>query len=118
MKYTLLGDEKSIVYVNSDDLILLDVQSALDLIANIGYDTNCTKIIIDKKCICEDFFKLSTCIAGEILQKFINYHAKLAIVGDYSHYTSKPLRDFIYESNQGNHFYFVSSIEEAIVKLS
>ncbi len=118
MKYILLGDTKSIVYVKSDDLIVFDVQSALDFIATISYDTDCTKIIIDKKCVCEDFFKLSTCIAGNILQKFINYHAKLAIVGDYSHYTSKPLHDFIYESNQGNHFYFVSSIEEAIVKLS
>ena len=40
-------------------------------------------------------------MAGEILQKFINYHVKIAIYGDYSVYTSKPLRDFIYESNHG-----------------
>ncbi len=118
MKYNLLGSNNSIVYAKSDELIITDVQSALDLMANVSYETDCNKIIIDKDSVCEDFFKLSTCIAGEILQKFINYHTRLAIVGDYSHYTSKPLHDFIYESNMGNHFYFVSSIEEAVEKLA
>ena len=63
------------------------------------------------------FFILSTGLAGEILQKFVNCHIKLAIVGDYSKYTSKPPRDFIYESNKGNSIYFASSIEEAVLKL-
>lgn len=39
---------------------------------------------------------------------------KLAVYGDYSKYTSKPLRDFILESNNGKHFFFVESQEEAI----
>ena len=43
---------------------------------------------------------------------------KLAIIGDFSGYTSKPLRDFIYESNNGNHVFFVSSEAEAVEKLS
>ncbi len=47
--------------------------------------------------ICDDFFDLSTRLAGEILQKFINYHVKIAIIGDFSIYTSKSLKDFIYE---------------------
>ncbi|NLY39420.1 MAG: DUF4180 domain-containing protein [Firmicutes bacterium] len=42
---------------------------------------------------------------------------KLAIVGDYSKYTSKPLKDFIYESNNGNSIFFVPSIEETLLKL-
>lgn len=54
------------------------------------------------------FFILRTQLAGEILQKFINYQAKLAIYGDYTKYTSKPLKDFIYESNKGNDFFFVA----------
>lgn len=66
----------------------------------------------------EDFFVLSTGIAGEILQKFINYHVKAAMFGDYSHYTSKPLRDFIYESNNGKDFFFTASKEEAVERLA
>lgn len=117
MEYNILDSDKSIVYVTSDDILILNTQSALDLIASISYTTYCNNIILDKKCVCEDFFDLSTGTAGEILQKFINYNIRIAIVGDYSHYTSKHLHDFLYESNKGNHIFFTSSIEEAEVRL-
>ena len=68
--------------------------------------------------ITEDFFVLSTGLAGEILQKFVNYGGRIAIYSDYSHYTSKPLKDFIYESNNGKDVFFVSSLEEAVEKLT
>lgn len=53
-------------------------------------------------------------IAGDILQKFVNYGIKLAIFGDFSKYTSKPLKDFIYECNQGQDVFFVKDEAEAI----
>ena len=71
-----------------------------------------------KKSIIEDFFILSSGLAGEILQKFINYGGKIAIYGDFSKYTSKPLKDFIYESNKGRDVFFVTTKEEAIQKIS
>lgn len=75
------------------------------------------KIVIDKKAVSEDFFILSTGMAGEILQKYMNDHVKLAVYGDFSHYTSKPLRDFIYESNHGKDFFFVRTKDEAVAQL-
>ncbi len=75
-------------------------------------------IIINKSAICEDFFHLSTKIAGDILQKFINYHVKTAIIGDFSAYTSKSLKDFIYESNNGKDIFFLPDEKNAIKKLS
>ena len=57
-------------------------------------------------------------MAGEILQKFVSYHVKAAVFGDCSGYTSKPLRDFIYESNKGKHFFFTPSREEAVERLA
>lgn len=65
----------------------------------------------------EDFFHLSIKLAGEILQKFINYKIKIAIVGDFSEYTSKSLKDFIYESNIGKDVFFLSDEKQAIEKL-
>ena len=53
-----------------------------------------------------------------MLQKYINYGGRIAIYGDYSHYTSKPLHDFIYESNKGSNVSFVSTLEEAVEKLA
>jgi hypothetical protein len=117
MKYTILGKNDSIVYIESEDILISDTQSALDLIATISFEKGCNKIIIDKNAICEDFFKLSSGIAGDILQKFINYKTKLAIIGDFSKYTSKPLHDFIYESNKGNDIYFVGNLDQAVEKL-
>lgn len=73
---------------------------------------------INKEAIIEDFFILSKGIAGEILQKFINYQIKFAIIGDYAKYTSKPLKDFIYESNNGKDIFFIENEEKAIEMLS
>lgn len=110
-------NNKVLALVTGNEKIITDVQSALDMIMSIKYDINTNKIIIDKKVVAEDFFILSTGLAGEILQKFINYDVKTAIYGDYSRYTSKPLKDFIYESNNGKDIFFVSSKDEAINKL-
>jgi len=93
-----------IALIQSDELQIRDIQSALDFMATVKYETGCNRIVLNKKAITEDFFWLSTCLAGEILQKFINYSVKLAIVGDFSNYTSKPLKDFSYESNHGKGF--------------
>ena len=107
-----------IAVISGDELVIVDTQSALDLAMTVKYETGAERIVIDKDVICGDFFVLSTGMAGEILQKFTNYHVKVAVYGDYSHYTSKPLKDFIYESNHGKDFFFVSTKEEAVQKLS
>lgn len=62
-----------IAVVNSDDILISDAQSALDLLATVDYETGCSRMLIDKSLICEEFFDLSTKIAGVVLQKFINY---------------------------------------------
>lgn len=107
-----------IVVVNSNELIIKDAQSAIDFIMNIKYETNCNKIALNKESVIEDFFILSRGLAGEILQKFINYQTKFAIYGDYSKYTSKPLKDFMYESNNGKDIFFVENEGEAIKMLN
>lgn len=110
-------DGTNIAVISGDEKIIVDTQSTLDLVMSVKYDTGAALLAIDKKIISEDFFILSTGIAGEILQKLVNYQIKIAIYGDFSHYTSKPLKDFIYESNQGKDFFFVSTKEKAIQKL-
>lgn len=98
--------------------MITDVQSALDFMATVSYETGSNHIILNKSAIIEGFFDLKTKLAGEILQKFVNYHMKLAIVGDFSVYTSKSLKDFIYESNKGKHIFFLPDEKQAIEKLS
>jgi len=104
--------------VNSSELVITDMQSALDLLMSAKYDIGTKNIVIDKKLIVEDFFILSKGLAGEILQKYVNYGGRIAIYGDYSNYTSKPLKDFIYESNKGKDVFFVATQDEAVDMLT
>ena len=80
--------------------------SAMDLLASARYETGCSAIVLFKEQLDEAFFRLSTGLAGEVLQKFVNYRMKLAVVGDFSGYASKPLQDFIRESNEGRQICF------------
>ena len=104
--------------VTADEPVITDTQSGLDVLMSAKYAAGTKNIIIDKKLVAEEFFILSSGLAGEILQKYINYGGRIAIYGDYSHYTSKPLKDFIYESNKGKDVFFVSTEEEALDMLT
>lgn len=106
------------VLVESDEPVITDAQSAIDLLMSAQYDVGSKDIVIPKQLIAEDFFVLSTGLAGEILQKYVNYGGRMAIYGDYSRYTSKPLKDFMYESNKGRDFFFVSTRDEAVAALA
>ena len=107
-----------IAHVKNDEILIRDVNSALDLMATVRYETDCDRMILDKSALSEDFFKLSTKLAGDVLQKYINYQMKIAIIGDFSVYESKSLRDFIYECNNGKDIFFLENEEQAVEKLS
>jgi hypothetical protein len=107
----------TIAEIISQEREINEVQDALDLMGDCSYQGS-TKIIIHKKNITEDFFDLRSGIAGEILQKFSTYRVQLAIVGDFSNYTSKSLNDFIFESNKHGRINFVDSADEAKRRLA
>ena len=111
------ADKGKIALCNSDEIIIKDGQTTLDFFANIGYEYNCNRIAINKSAICESFFDLTTGIAGEVAQKFVNYGIRFAIFGDFSKYTSKALNDYIYECNIHGPLYFVADENEALQKL-
>jgi hypothetical protein len=106
-----------IAEIISGGVIINDTQDALDIMAESN-SQGASKMILHEKNVITDFFDLKTGIAGNILQKFTNYEVQLAIVGDFSKFTSKSLRDFIFESNKRGRINFVNSIEEAYEKLS
>lgn len=118
MRYTFLGKHDSIVYIESDVVLITDTQSALDLMMTVKYEHDCHKIVLDKRAVNEAFFNLSSGMAGDVLQKFINYHTKLAIIGDFTQYTGKAWQDFMYECNSGRDIFFVDRLDLAVEKLT
>ena len=59
-----------------------------------------------------DFLRLSSGVAGAVLQKLVNYRFRIAILGDLSaaEAASAPLRDFVRESNRGTTVWFVGDL--------
>jgi len=104
--------ESGLIAELQSDTVLAETQDFLDLMANAGY-SGAEKMIIHKHNLPEDFFRLETRLAGEILQKFSTYNQKLAINGDFSVYNSKSLHDFIRESNRVKRIVFAGTVEEA-----
>lgn len=106
-----------IAEVTSADIIINNTEDGLNLLGNAYYQ-GFDRVVINERNITPVFFDLKSGVAGEILQKFSNYRVRLAIVGDFSNYESKSLKDFIYESNKSRHIIFVTSTTEAIKILS
>jgi hypothetical protein len=102
--------ENNIAEIIDDKIILKKAEDILDLF----FGNNCSTIILKKENITDDFFNLSTGIAGEILQKVSNYRKRMAIIGDFENVESKSLHDFIYESNRTKQVLFVKTKEEAL----
>ena len=65
------------------------------------------------------FFDLSTLLAGDVTQKVVNYQLRLAVIGDLSAHTSRSqaLADFVWESNRGDHIWFVEDEAELVARL-
>ncbi|MGM9508376.1 DUF4180 domain-containing protein [Larkinella sp. GY13] len=103
--------------VISDKVLITNPEDGLQLVVDLYYQ-DFDRMILHEKTITPDFFDLKTGLAGEILQKFSNYRVRLAIIGDFSAYTSKSIKDFIYESNQRRQINFVQTLSEAIERLS
>lgn len=119
--------EKSIISHQSDGQIFLEirseeqfidsVQAALDLLGEL-FGLYYDGIIIHEHMLAPRFFDLQSKLAGDILQKFSNYRVRLAIIGDWTKYTSRSLVAFINESNRGRIVNFASSLEDAVALLS
>lgn len=106
-------DDNKIAEILSDQILINNAKDGLELLANL-YFQEYDKIILHKKNICADFFDLKNGIAGEILQKFVNYRVRLAVIGDFSN-MGKSVSDFIYETNKGSHIVFVNTLDEALI---
>lgn len=109
-------DQAKVAEIQAEGLVLTSVEDGLSLLGDLYYQ-GFDKIILHEENIVPEFFDLKTKLAGEVLQKFVQYRMPLAVVGDFSKCTSKSLRDFIYECNQGRQVNFVQELSSALKDL-
>jgi hypothetical protein len=113
--HTTAGGNKIAELLPESDIVTSPGEM-LEIIADVSYH-ECNALIINEKNLHNDFFRLKTGLAGEILQKFSNYRMQLSIVGNFAEIKSKSLNDFILESNKRRTVSFVSTFNEAISRL-
>ena len=58
-----------VAVISRDEMLIRDAQSALELAMSVKHQTGADRFVIPKRAVCEDFFILSTGLAGEVLQK-------------------------------------------------
>lgn len=105
-------NDTAIAEIQSDKMEISNTQDALDIMMNCIY-SGADNIIFHQHQILPEFFDLSTGLAGDILQKFSTYRARLAIVGNFENVASESLKAFIAESNRGGRIRFVATLEDA-----
>ena len=93
-------------------------QDALDLIGDaLGHQAD--GVVVPAGRLRPEFLELRTRMAGEFVQKIINYRLWLAVVGDVSAAIaqSEALRDYVRESNRGRHVFFQPDLAALLAKL-
>lgn len=108
-----------IQFEDADGVIIARTDDAMDLIGNAAY-SGVSLVVLPVERLSPEFFQLSSGLAGEVLQKFVNYRVRVAIVGDIAGYLaeSDALRDFVWESNRGEHVWFASDDVELLALLA
>ncbi|WP_296597925.1 DUF4180 domain-containing protein [Phenylobacterium sp.] len=94
-------------------------RAAADIVGDL-FGAGARVVAIPVERLGEGFLTLRTRIAGEVVQKFVNYGFRVAFVGDISEAVaaSDALRDFVRESNRGQHVWFVADMAELAAKLA
>lgn len=86
-------------------------RDASDLIGD-AISANAAWVAIPVGRLADGFLTLSTRMAGEFLQKLVNYRLRVAIVGDLgAALDSEALNAFVIESNRGQTVWFVDSLD-------
>jgi hypothetical protein len=107
-----------VLVCGNDGPPIASAQDALDVIGSAFSRADVVAIPAGR--FDQSFFALRTGLAGEIMQKFVNYRLRLAVVGDISANVaaSTALRDLVTESNRGRHVWFVDDLDELDTHLS
>lgn len=74
-------------------------------------------LLFDRGALPAAFFDLSTGVAGELAQKLVNYHVRVAAVVPDLPACSPRFRDFARETNAGRQLRFFPTRQEAIAWL-
>lgn len=113
MKYEVIEkDNKKYINYGSVEVPLGTEQDALDLIA-VCMEKGTHRLLLHSEVLSDDFFRLKTGLAGTVLQKFMNYHIKVAVLVTSELKIMGKFKELLAESNKGNDFRVFNNKDEA-----
>lgn len=97
-----------IVHLDAEGDPISTPDDAADLVGS-AWSHRATLVAVPVERLDPKFFDLRSRIAGEITQKIVNYRLQLAVLGDIGGRLEKSsaLRDYVRESNAGDHVWFL-----------
>lgn len=110
-KYGEIENKKYIEFISTSEPLSTE-NDALDFIA-LCWEHEANALMIHYETLSEDFFNLKTKVAGNIIQKFINYGIKAATIVPQETIQEGRFKEMAMETNKGNHFRLYESKEEA-----
>lgn len=87
-------------------------EDAVDLVA-LCKENESNLLLLHSQAISEDFFKLRTGVAGQMIQKWINYHVKTAAVIPKEMVNQGRFKEMALESKKSNHFRIFETRDDA-----
>lgn len=99
---------------------LLEAERDADDFLSLGWQHGTDMLAIPIERLGPDILRLRTRLLGQMVQKFVNYRMRLAIVGDILPFAAESgaLRDFVYEANQGKSLWFVADLDALAARLA
>ncbi len=110
----LQAGDVAVAEITGEGVLVASAGDALDVMVQAA----CDRIVLHAENISPDFFRLATGLAGDVMQKFVNYGVRLAIVGGVADTRSEALRALVRESRRGGPVLFVDTLEEALERLA
>ncbi|MDM5277511.1 DUF4180 domain-containing protein [Paenibacillus silvae] len=87
-------------------------EDAVNLVA-LCKENESNLLLLHSQAISEDFFKLRTGVAGQMIQKWINYHVKTAAVIPKEMVNQGRFKEMALESKKSNHFRMFETRDDA-----
>jgi len=98
-------------YIKVVSGLIKEEKDGLNLVAACAeHGTN--KVMLPADCLSEEFLRLSSRVAGHVMQKLVNYNIKAVAVIDTEKYRGK-FSDFIAEANRGKWFHAFEDMDQA-----
>ena len=94
-------------------MLIASERDAVDL-AGVCGSARVPRILLYDDNLSDAFFNLATCVAGNVLQKFINYRIRVAALIPEERVGDGRFSEMVRETNRGNDFRVFQDREKAI----